>query len=51
MAASTINFLLAVGVADPQDLYVFGPPGYGYISQRYGSKNIRTNIDSYYFVL
>ncbi len=25
---------------DPQDLHVFGPPGYGSISQRYGSGSI-----------
>jgi hypothetical protein len=49
---------------DPPDPHVFGPPGSGSISQRYGSgsgyrsgsfyhfswKNSKKNLDSYYFV-
>jgi hypothetical protein len=45
---------------DPPDPHVFGPPGSGSISHRYGSgsgsgslsscKNSKKNIDSYYFV-
>ncbi len=43
-------------VADPDpNPHVFGPPGSGSISQRYGSgssscKNSKKNLDSYYFV-
>ncbi len=46
-------------VPDPPDPHVFGPPGSGSISQRYGSgsgsfydqaKIVRKNIDSYCFV-
>ena len=39
---------------DPPDPRVFGPPGSGSTSQRYGSgsscKNSKKNLDSYYFV-
>jgi hypothetical protein len=44
---------------DPPDPHVFGPPGSGSTSQRYGSgsgsfyhhaKNSKENLDSYYFV-
>jgi hypothetical protein len=32
--------MVSVGDPDPQDLHVFGPPGSGSISQRYGSGSI-----------
>jgi hypothetical protein len=40
---------------DPPDPHVFGPPGSGSTSQRYGSfyhhaKIVKKNLDSYYFV-
>jgi hypothetical protein len=31
------NVLTSVADPDPEDPYVFGPPGSGFISQRYGS--------------
>jgi hypothetical protein len=53
---------MVVSVADP-DPHVFGPPGSGSISQRYGSgfgsgsgsfyhhvKIVKKNLDSYYYV-
>ncbi len=61
-ARSAILVDLLIGsVPDPPDPRVFGPPGSGSISQRYGSgsgpgsfyhhaKIIRKNLESYYFV-
>ena len=52
-----LRFLTSVADPDPSDPYVFGPPGSGSISQRYGSgsfnhlsKISKKNLDSCCFV-
>ncbi len=63
-----LSLIIFTSVADPDppDLHVFGPPGSGSASQRYGSRSgscsgsgsgyfyhhakMKKNLDSYYFV-
>jgi hypothetical protein len=53
---SNFGFLSSVADPDPLDPRVFGPPGSGSTSQRYGSGSFyhhaksKKNLDSYYFV-
>ncbi len=49
-----LTLFISVADPDPPDPHIFGPPGSGSTSQRYGSGSdpiiMQKNLDSYYFV-